>query len=292
MRDRTAQSITAWLFLLPGLAGLTLFFLLPFGSIVYLSLTNWNLFQTPRWVGLDNFLALAADPRFRAALGQTILVTACTVPLSLAGGLALALLVNRRLRGTRLFRAIYFVPAVLYTFVVAIVGDLVLQLIATWWAGLTGSAATGAFPVPLVASLVLVTAYKWVGFDMVILLAGLRQIPTEVADAAVVDGATGLQRLWRVTLPQLAPSLLLAGIMTTILTATAFDQGAVLGEARRSASMIVVFIYDNLFAGMGVPRGGYAAASALLLAVLLAGATLLQSRLLRRWLEGSTEGVQ
>jgi multiple sugar transport system permease protein len=293
VNERRTQSLIAWAFLLPGLAGLCLFYLLPFISIVYLSLTDWNLFQSPRWMGLTNFLALARSWEFRQALAQTVLAVLFSVPLSLIGGLALALLVNRHLPGARFFRAVYFTPAILYTVAISVAGDLILRLTAemlTGWGGLGAALARAVMSRHLIVSLILITVYKWIGFDLVIFLGGLRQIPYELLDAARVDGAGSWALFRHITLPLLSPALLFAGVMNTILTATAFDQGYALGGSR-SASLIVVYIFDQIFEGYGVPKGGYAAAAGLLLAVVLMGATALQLWLMRRWVLASSEGV-
>lgn len=286
-RHRRRNLAWAALFLAPSAVPLLLFTLLPMAGSVWVSLHEWNLISPMRWVGLDNYTGLLTDPTTRRVLGNTILYCAGYLPLVYVGGLALALALNRAMPGRAFFRAVYFLPVVTSWVVVALVWKWLLNPssgLVNAVLGALGAPQPGWWTDPAWAlpSVILASAWKDLGFVMVILLAGLQAIPGDVLEAATVDGATGWQRFRRVTLPLLSPSTFFVVVISLINGFQVFDQVYVMTKGGPSgASQVVVGqIYDLTFR---YGRAGEASALSWLLFLVILAMTALQIRGQRRW---------
>jgi multiple sugar transport system permease protein len=280
---------TGWVlfFLLPSAVPLVAFTLVPMGASLWVSLHRWNLISPMEWVGLDNYRELLTDPLTGRIFLHTLLYVAGYLPLVYAGGLGLALALNRALRGRTGLRAAYFLPVVTSWVVVALVwkwllnpnGGLVNTVLGWlhlpqpgWWTD-----PTWALP-----SVVLASAWKDLGFVMVILLAGLQAVPGDVLEAATVDGANAWQRFWRVTFPLLTPSTFFVVVISLINGFQVFDQVYVMtgGGPGDSSEVVVGRIYDLTFR---YGRGGEASALSWLLFAVILVITAVQVRGQRRW---------
>lgn len=274
-------------FLLPSLLPLLAFTVGPMVASIGISTLEWNLISEARFVGLANYRALAEDPVFHASLWHTIQYLAGYLPLVFVGGLGLALLLNRGLKGVALFRSIYFLPVVTSWVVVALVwrwllsptGGIVNTALAAigidgpgWWTD-----PSWAMP-----SVILASAWKDLGFVMVIFLAGLQAIPGEVEEAARVDGASAWQRFRNVTLPLLSPSSFFVVIISLINGFQVFDQVFVMtgGGPAGATTVVVEQVYTNAFR---YGQMGYAAAMSWVLFAIILAVTLFQFRMQRRW---------
>ena len=279
----------AWVlfFLLPSAVPLVAFTLAPMVGSLWVSLHRWNLISAMEWVGLENYTTLLTDPSTRAVFGHTLLYIAGYLPLVYVGGLGLAVVLNVALRGRSLFRAAYFLPVVTSWVVVALVwqwllnprNGLVNQVLGTfglpepgWWTD-----PTWAMP-----SVILASAWKDLGFVMVIMLAGLQAIPTEIYEAARVDGANAWQRFRSITLPLLSPSTFFVVVISLVNGFQVFDQVYdMTGGGPSGASQVVVGqIYDLTFR---YGRAGQASALSWLLFAVILLVTALQLRGQKRW---------
>lgn len=281
------RTATLVLFLGPSLLGVSVFLIGPIVASLGLSFTSWDLLTPPRFAGLKNFAALLADPEFWAALAHTLTFIAGYVPPVLTLGTLVAVALNSRIPGRGLFRAIYFLPVVTAWVAVALVWKWLLNpaygLVnnALGAAGIAGPAwlldAGWAMPAVILTSL-----WKDVGFVMTIVLAGLQGIPAEVHEAAAIDGASGPQRLARVTLPLLAPTLAFALTISLINSFQVFQQVYVMtgGGPAGATTVLLERIVRNAFA---YSRMGYAAAMSWALFALVFATTFALSRLQRRW---------
>lgn len=288
-RRRRGLRNAGWVlfFLLPSAVPLALFTLAPMVGSLWVSLHEWNLISAMEWVGLDNYRDLLADPGTRRVFGHTLLYIAGYLPLVYTGGLLLAVLLNRAFRGRNLFRAAYFLPVVTSWVVVALVwqwllnpsNGLVNQVLGTfglpqpgWWTD-----PTWAMP-----SVILASAWKDLGFVMVILLAGLQAIPEEIYEAARVDGANAWQRFRSITLPLLSPSTFFVVVISLVNGFQVFDQVYVMtGGGPAGASQVVVGqIYDLTFR---YGRAGQASALSWLLFAVILLVTALQLRGQKKW---------
>jgi multiple sugar transport system permease protein len=274
-------------FLSPSLVCLLAFSLGPMAGTVWTSLQEWNLIRDPAFIGLDNYRELWEDEDFRRALRNTLYYLVGYLPLVIGGGLGLALLVNQRLRGVALFRAMYFLPVVTSWVVVALLWKWLLNPndgLVNWLLGRIGidgpgwwTSKTWAMP-----SVILASAWKDLGFVMVILLAGLQSIPASLYEAATLDGAGPWQRLRRVTIPLLTPSLFFVVVISLINGFQVFDQVLVItdGGPIGASTVVVEQIYKNTFQ---FGRAGYASAQSVVLFVIILAVTVVQLQLQKRW---------
>jgi ABC-type sugar transport system permease subunit len=284
---RAAIDLEGYAFLAPALAVVVAFTGLPIVFSLGLSFFSWDMMRpAPRFLGWDNYARLAGDPAFRNALANTLLYAVGTVLPSVALALLLALFLNRRLRGRAWFRSAVFAPVVTST--------VALSLVWSWiyhpQTGLlnAGLEAVGRSPVRWLAdpdtalwAIVGMSVWKSVGYNMVLFLAGLQQLPREVAEAARVDGAAGWRLHRDVTLPLLRPTLFFVVVVATIDAMQVFTQVDVMtgGGPARSTEMVVSYLVHRAFRTYEM---GYASAIAWALFVAIVGLTALQSRFLAR----------
>ena len=275
-------------FLAPSLIALLAFSVGPMIGTAWVSLQEWNLLRAPRYIGLANFRELLHDERFAHALRNTLYYLVGYLPLVTISGLAMALLLHRRLRGRSLFRALYFLPVVTSWVVVALLWKWLLNPrdgLVNHLLGVVGIRGPGwwtdrdwAMPSVIAASV-----WKDTGFVMVILLAGLQMIPEQLYEAARIDGAGAWRRLRSVTLPLLTPSLFFVFVISLINGFQVFDQVWVMTNRAGigdSATVVVEQIVRNTF---DYNRAGYASAQSIVLFALILLITAIQLRLQKRW---------
>ena len=286
----------AYLFLSPWIIGATLLTVGPMLASLYLSLTDYDLFDPPKWVGLNNYLVMfTQDDRFWAAVGTTMRYVLFSVPLKLVLALAVALLLNRPRRGGGLYRSAFYAPSLLGASVsLALVwramfasGGTVDRVLAA-----VGINTGGWVDQPQYALLALVALAAWqFGAPMVIFLAGLKQIPRELYEAAAIDGAGPLRRLVSVTLPMLSPVILFNLVLETIHAFQAFTGAFVVSGGRGGPSdstlLYTLYLYQRGFTDF---RMGYASAMAWVLLVVVAAVTVLLFRGARGWVFYAGEG--
>ncbi len=286
MPYRRRETIAFYLTIAPWLAGFILLTAGPMLLSLAATFTDWDLITTPAWAGLGNYLNLASDPLFWQALKVTGLYTLAYVPLDLAGGLMLALLVRPRLRGIGAFRTIFYLPAVFsgVAFVVVWVwlldsrGGLINLALAQL--GVQGPAWLND-PQWALLALVLMSFWGW-GRSMVIFLGGLSTIPGELYEAAAMDGAGKWQSFWTVTLPLLSPTLFFNLVLSIISTFQTFTNAFVAtdGGPLDATLFLVLYIYRQAFQFLHM---GYAATLAWVLLVIILALTVLVVRSQRLW---------
>lgn len=278
-----------WWFAAPALIVIGVFFALPIAAAALLSLTDFDIYAladpgTLRYVGLDNYRRLLADPLFRVALGNTLYFVVIGGPLSIAVSLAAALLVTHRLaRWRTLFRSAFFLPVVTTLVAVAVVWrylyhprygfiDHVLGL-----AGLSPIDWLGDphFAMP---AIILLAVWKNFGYNMLIFIAGLAAIPPHLYEAARIDGAGAWRQFRHVTLPGLAPTALFVTVMTLIGYFQLFAEPYVMtrGGPANATLSVVLYMYDQGFRWWSM---GYASAIAFVLFAIILAITAIQIRL-------------
>ena len=279
----------AWLFLAPTAIGIGLFTLVPMIGSIILAFFSWDIISTPKFVGVDNFTTLATNPTVRVSFLNTFGFVVVAVLLQIAVALVLAVLVQSKmpswLRG--FFRSSFFFPLILSAASVSLIISYLFnedfgtinKVLA-----LLGMAPVKWLSTAAGATIVTVIIYVWqnFGFTFLLFIGGLSSIPGDVYEAASIDGASGWSRFWRITLPLLSPTLLVASVMAIISALQIFDQPYVLtrggpGDSTRTAVMV---IYQSAFQEL---HFGLAAAIGLVLMAIIMLATWLQFKLSERF---------
>lgn len=289
-RRRRRVVVGQWkglLYIAPAMVLVGIFFVMPVLLTVWMSLHNWPLMGTPKWIGLGNYTRLLIDARFLSALSFTAHYTLVVTIAIFAVAFPLALFVERQRPFVAAYRTIFFLPVV--------VGLATASLLWVWLAnvdsGLFGPAmrALGlAERAPNLlaqfdtafATVTVMVVWKIAGFTMIILLTGLQSIPTELTEAALIDGASWWQRFRYITLPLIRRTIALALILSVTGSVLAFDQFYIMtsGGPQNRMISVVYYIFNQSFVSF---RLGYGAALSIVLLLILVVLSLIQLRLLR-----------
>jgi multiple sugar transport system permease protein len=281
-----------WAFILPSVILIALFGIVPIVWGLILSFQKAGLISPERqWVGFQNYLRIAHDPKARQAALNTITYTMLFVPISILGALFVAHALNRKIALIRVYRLAVFIPVVTSTIATGIMFLWLFDRnygLANWLLGKVGLGPFGFFEDPNQAliALVLMTIWGWLGFDTIIYLAALQGVPQHLIEAAAIDGASWWTTFWRITWPMLGPATLLLVVWSTISALQLFDEvffvtkGGPLGRT----SVVVFYVYRLAFEqGLGtLSLAGYAAAIAYVLFLAILLLTLAQFWLGRR----------
>jgi len=282
----------AWVFSAPAIILLVVFLLIPFLMAIGLAVTDQrlvpNLNIPTRIVGLRNFIRLVDDEAFLRGLLNNFYFVAVVVPVQTSFALLLAVLVNQRIRGMNAYRTVYFGPVVTSMVVVAIVwtflynpGEgLINAFIHTISFGQLGPYNWLQNTKLVFPAIMLLSIWQGVGFQMVIYLAGLQEIPHDLYEAADVDGANRMQQFIHITLPQLRNTTVFVVLATTILAFKLFDQVKVMtnGGPQNASMTTIVYAIEQ---GWGQLKVGYASAITVVFFLIVLGVSLIQRRFLR-----------
>lgn len=269
------RNAVGYMFLSPWLIGLMGLSIIPMIASLYLSFTNYDMFTSPQWTGLENYKEMFQDMKYIASVKVTLTYVLISVPLQLAFALGVALILNRGIRGIGFYRAAYYIPS-LFGGSVAVAllwrqlfgGEgLVNKALAQF--GLEG-ANWIANPDTAIYTLVILAVWQF-GAPMVIFLAGLKQVPTELYEAAKIDGASKVRQFFRITLPLISPIILFNLIMQIIHAFQAFTPAYIIsggsGGPLDSTLFYTLYLYQKAFTHFDM---GYAAAMAWVLLIAIA----------------------
>jgi len=288
---RARENIAGYAFLLPWFTGLIVIVAGPLIASLVLSFTDYNASGTPRFTGISNYSrALTNDPQFWSAVKVTLTYVAVSVPLVVCVALGLAVLLDKGVRGLAIYRATLYLPTLMG-------GSVAIALLWQHIFGATGlvNYALGVIGIhttiswvgtPGTALYTLVALHLWAfGSTMIIFLAGLRQIPQSLYEAAELDGAGAWRRFVHITLPTLSPLILFGTVLNTIFAFQAFNSAYVVsngtGGPADSTLFYTLYIYQRGFVDFNL---GYASALGWILIVGIAVAAALIFRLSRRWI--------
>ncbi|HEV2126087.1 MAG TPA: sugar ABC transporter permease [Chloroflexota bacterium] len=284
---RRIEALWALFFISPALLGLLAFTIIPVIASLLLSFVNWNMIREPEFIGLDNYAHALSDATFWKVMFNTTYYTLGTVPTGIALSLALAVMLNQKLRGVTFLRTLYFLPVVSSTVAVALVWrtlynpdwGIINYALSSIGIPPIGWLTTTTWAMPAV---ILMSVWKGLGYNMVIFLAGMQGIPRHLYDAAAVDGATAWQRFWHITLPLLSPTTFFVTVISVIGSFQVFQQVYVMtsGGPAKATSTIVFYLYEQAFLEF---KMGYASALAWLLFAVIFIFTLIQFRYQREW---------
>ena len=274
-------------FLAPTLVGLAVLSAGPILATLAISLTKWDLLTAPKLIGFDNYVALLTDDRFLKALRNTFFYTIVSVPVGLTIALGLAIALNTKVRGIAFIRTAYFLPVVTSTIAIALVWQWIYSADAgllNQVLGVVGIPSQKWLSDPTLAmpAIIAMSIWQGLGVNVIIFLAGLQAIPSDLLDAASVDGAGSWARLRNVTLPLLTPAVFFTGVLSLIASFQVFDQVFVLAKPRPTEATITVvyFIYEN---GFKFFKMGYASAASWILFLIVALFTAVYFRSQNRW---------
>jgi putative chitobiose transport system permease protein len=279
---------TPYLFLFPAVALIGVFVVYPILAVIYYSFTDYDIVRPPVWIGLGNYAKVFADKTFWLALTHSVIYLVVT-PILITLSIGLAIVVNRKLRGIQIYRALYFVPAVSGSiaiglswrflfdrtgFINSILQSLGIIHEPIQWL------ATPSLVLPIA---MLLTIWAGIGYYSVIFLAGLQNIPEELYDAARIDGCNDLQKHWHVSLPGLRPQIVFVGVISSLAALKVFDEIYVLtnktGGILDSGVTMVFYLWRQAFQ---LQHAGYAAAIAIVLLALTLVFSMVNVRLLER----------
>ncbi|MEU7588492.1 sugar ABC transporter permease [Micromonospora sp. NPDC049230] len=275
------NTVAGWSFILPNFLGFALLTLLPVVVLFYVAFTNWNVFGVAEWTGTANFRRMWDDTSFWTALRNTVYYAVFHIPLTLAAALGLALLLNRKLRGVRFFRTIAFFPYITSIVAIAVVwnqlfspeyGPINALLGAVGVDNPPGWTASATWSMPAV---IIVGTWRYMGYYMLLFLAGLQTIPAQLYEAAETDGASPWQRFLHVTLPGLRTTTFFVTVLLTIESFKVFDLILVMtgGGPGQSTLVLSQYIYQK---GFEENQFGYASAVSIVLFAICFGITVIQ----------------
>jgi putative chitobiose transport system permease protein len=282
------RRLTPYAFLAPALILLGVFVFYPIAAVIYYSLTDYDIVTPPVFIGLANFARLLDDDVLRLALLHSFVYLLVT-PILIALSIALAIVVNRKLRGIHVYRALYFVPAVSGSIAIGLTwrwlfdrSGFINSVLVSWgvihepiqWL------ATPSLVLPLAMML---TIWAGIGYYSVIFLAGLQNVPEELYDAARIDGCNDLQKHWYVSIPALRPQIVFVGVISSLAALKVFDEIYVLtgrtGGILNSGVTMVFYLWQQAFERS---NAGYASAIAIVLLLVTLGFSIVNVRLLER----------
>lgn len=284
------QQRYSYLFVAPALILFLIFIFIPVVASFFLSFTRYNALSAPRWVGLENYYQIFFnDPRFWKALWNTIVYVLGVVPAGICISLLLAVAINQKIRLKNFYKAIFFIPVVTSVIAISVIWKWLFAggkygLINHWLMKL------GLQPVDWLMSptwtlpaIMIMSIWAGLGYNMILLLAGLQTIPKSYYEAAEIDGAGAWHKFWHITLPLLRPTLLFVVIISMISSFQLFEQvyimtagsGEGVGGVLDCALSIVAYLYDKGFQRFEM---GYASAIAYVLFAIILLATLLNMK--------------
>ncbi|MEV6907470.1 sugar ABC transporter permease [Amycolatopsis sp. NPDC051071] len=285
-RRRARETLTAYAFVAPSLFGVVAFLLLPVLIVAALSLFDWKLLATPEFVGLANYERLFADDGIGHSLLVTIAYVVLTIPVQTVLALLLALLLNQRVRGVKIFRALFVLPWMATPVVMGLVwgwifdpaNGAVNSFLAIF--GIDGPSwlSSAGLALPSVAA---TQVWQFAGYNMLFFLAGLQSIPKDFYEAATLDGASPVRQFFAITLPLLRPTLFFVLVTNVIGSFQVFDTVFVMtnGGPGNSTEVINYTIYQTAFRQFDF---GYASAIAMVLFLIILAVTMAQVRYFNR----------
>lgn len=264
------------LFVLPTLAAFIIGFIVPFAEGIYLSFCKFTTVGNASWVGVSNYVKAFSDTTFRSAFWFTLGFTAVSTILINVLAFAIALLLTRGIKGTNVFRTVFFMPNLIGGIVLGYIWQLIFNgILAAYSTALNLNEWYGF------AGLVILVSWQQIGYMMIIYIAGLQSIPGDVIEAAQIDGASGPKRLFKVTIPMMMPSITICTFLSLVNGFKLFDQNLSLtaGEPAKMSELLALNIFNTFYGRTGWE--GVGQAKAVIFFILVVGIGLLQLRATR-----------
>jgi multiple sugar transport system permease protein len=290
-RPRQKEAIAFYLFIMPWLLGFIIFTFGPMIVSAFFSFTKFSVMSPPEWIGTTNYIKMTQAPLFWKSMGNTLFMVAIDLPLGLVASLSVAVLLNQKLRGVNVFRAIFYLPVLIPTIANILLwvwifdkDSGILNVILKLF-GLPGQPwlTDQLWSKP---SLIFMNLWS-IGGAMLIYLAGLKGIPIEQHEAAKIDGASAWQAFWKITIPLLSPTILFQLVIGVIYEFQIFASGYILGGGPNfSTTFYALELFNNAFRYL---KMGYASAMAWVLFAVTLIITLLVFRSTPYWVHYEAE---
>ena len=289
-RLRQREAFWGYLFIAPGMVGVLIFTLFPVISALAISFTDWSILAKPNIIGITNYVKLTRDPVFTKVMVNTLYYTAVSVPLNIIFSLLFALVLNQKIRLRALFRTAYFLPAISASVAVSMVW---MWLLDSNFGLINTAMVTLGFrpvawltnPATAMPAIIIVTVWKNLGWNMIIYLAALQDVPEDLYDSGRIDGANSFRLFFHITLPLITPAIFFTTITGFIGSFQGFDlvYNMTKGGPARATSVIGYYIWEQAFK---YSKMGYGAAIAYLLFIVILAITLAQWRVRKAWVYG------
>lgn len=272
-KKKASDTKTAWLFMLPGIVLLAVFVFWPIIYSLPLAFTDYSVIADAKFIGLDNFKRALSDPDFITSMVNSFIYV-FVVPFMQIFSMLLAVIVNQKIKGIKLFRTLYYIPVVTSTIAVSIIWswllstDGLINRMLIFSNILTDNISWLTNENTALMTLMFITLWKGLGYYMMIYLAGLQSIPSELPEAAEVDGANKMQTFFHVTIPMLRPQVVLCSLMSLMGALRVFDEPFVLtkGGPVNKTLTSSLYIYKNGFEKFDF---GYSAALGLIVSLVI-----------------------
>ena len=276
------KAIKRWspLFVLPTLLAFTIGFIIPFFEGLYLSFCQFTTVKNAKFTGFGNYKKIFSDLTFLSSFKFTVLFAVASIVLINVIAFALALLLTRKLKGTNIFRTIFFMPnligGIVLGYIWQILINCVLSIVGQPLLALNSSAGYWG--------LIILMCWQQIGYMMIIYIAGLQNVSDDLLEAAQIDGATPWQTLWKVKLPMVMPSITICVFLTLTNSFKLFDQNLALtgGDPNHMTEMLALNIYQTFYARAGAQWKGLGQAKAVLFCLLVIVLSVLQLRATRK----------
>jgi len=288
--NKRKDTLTGWLFIAPMLIAFLIFVAFPFFASLGLSFTKWNFiggWKKLKWIGLENFEDLLGDGRFLQAINNTFVYAAATVPTSIIAALGLAYLLNNKVYFKKTLRMAFFIPYISNTVALAAVFKFLFNregIINRGLNALIGMEPLNWMTTPSVNKIPVILLVVWtaIGYELVIYMAALQNVPKNLYEAADIDGATGWSKFWKITFPMISPTTFYLCIVRFIAVFKIFSSVNImtLGTSQASNTSIVQQIYTSAFSKY---QFGYASAQAMVLFVMILIITRIQFFTQKKW---------
>ncbi len=267
------------LFVLPTLAAFIIGFIVPFAEGIYLSFCKFTTVGNASWVGVSNYVKAFSDATFRSAFWFTLGFTAVSTILINVLAFAIALLLTRGIKGTNVFRTVFFMPNLIGGIVLGYIWQILINcLLSNIGAQLIALNSAAGF-----WGLIILTLWQQVGYMMIIYIAGLQSIPSDYIEAAKVDGATAWQTFWKVKVPNLMPTITICLFLSITNGFKLFDQNLALtgGAPAHSTEMLALNIYNTFYSRAGIAWQGIGQAKAVIFCILVVAISMIQLKATR-----------
>lgn len=285
-KNKIREALWGYLFITPNFLVVLVFTIFPVFFSLYMSMTDWNILSDPNFIGLANYQKILSDPVAKETFFNTFYFAVVSVPINVVLTLVLAVLLNQKLRGITFYRTAFYIPVITASVAVSLMfmwilanNGLINQLLE-----MIGLAPVKWLTDPKVAlnSVIGVTIWKNLGFNMIIFLAALQDIPTELLEAASIDGANRFQQFIKITVPLISPAIFFVLITGVIGSFQSFDlvYNMTHGGPGHATTVIGYYIWQQAFNYM---KMGYGAALAYVLFIAILILTLIQWVLRKRW---------